>query len=176
MRRFVAFLFAMLLISPVITSCGSIADGTDGRPGPQGDEGEDGVDGSDGQDGKPGEPGEPGRDGQDATGGKLVIAHTHCELSAQTDPTSDGYPKFELLYEITVFNDESAMASMVEKQYFRAGSQPNVTSNTRFYVKAEPGYNKAMVESTMWKAELSTATQVQFSYKPGNFNRSVACK
>lgn len=170
LKSFVLTLLAFSILS--LTGCGvpDGQDGRDGRPGPQGKDGVDGRDGVDGVDGA------PGRDGQDATGGKLVIAHTHCELSGQTYQTTDGYPKFDLLYEVSVMNDESALVSFVERQFFRAGAQPNVTSNTRFYVKGEPGYDVAAIESTMWKAELKTATSVNFSYKGGSFTKTVECK
>jgi hypothetical protein len=176
MKNITVFIMSAFIIAMLGVSCGTAGDGVDGRPGPQGENGQDGESGDDGKPGKPGENGRPGRDGTDTSGGKIVIAHTVCEFSGQTETTADGFPKYELLYEVTVMNDESAMATFVEKHFYRAGSQPNVTSHTRFYVKTDAGYNKAMVETTLWKAELKTAAEVAFAYKPGTFTRAVACK
>lgn len=150
----------------LMISCGVQEKPIEVRPGPQGE---------DGADGKPGEPGEPGKPA-DPSDANLVLSHAVCATSAQTSPTSDGYPKFELSYEITVFSDETAWVSLVEKHYFRAGSNPNVESNALFYVKDHPNYNTAPIESTMWEAKLKNNVEVTFSYKPGSFSRSVTCK
>ncbi len=160
MRKFlIAFLTSLTLVA-----CG-IPSATDGKRGPQG---EDGV-------GIPGSPGAPGKDAPSVSS-KLVVAHSHCEvLGVQTEGSGD-YPKYDLVYEVTVLSDESAFVSFVEKHQYRAGSVPNVTSNAAFYMKSEAGYNAAMVESTMWKAEMASAGQAKFSFKPSSLVKTSACK
>lgn len=191
MRSFLALFVALFLVSCGVKSGTDGRDGTPGTIGPQGPSGDDAEspkceivekDGKqylrcENQDGSIAEVEiKPGRDGQDATGGKIVISTINCALSAQTDPTSSGYPKYDLNYQLVVMSDETAMASLTEKQHFRAGANPNFTSNAMVYVKGQAGYNLATVESTMWKAEVSAPKQVKFTYKAGSFSRVASCQ
>lgn len=144
-----------LILGLTLLSCGSFKDG---GLGPQGDDGK---------------PGDPGKDGAAA---QIVVQSKKCVLSTQVDPSGAAYPKFDLEYRISILNDQSALVSLTEKHYYRANANPNVASNALFYVKGQDGYDKAGVETTLWKAELSSSSMLVLSYKPSAFSKSVSCQ
>lgn len=163
MKHLVCALFALLALS-----CGKAENGKDG----------DTVVGPVGPSGPEGTPGEPGKPAEPTTPGsvKLVVSHVHCDLSTQVESTASGYPKFELSYQKTVLNDESALVVLGVKKFFSEAASPNIESVASFFVKGEAAYNLASAETTLWKAELSSQNQVKFSYKPSALAKTASCK
>lgn len=166
------FLLVSLLLS---LGCGKPQDGRDGISGPQGPQGEDGKDGEDGKTPQP-IPGPAGPAGPQGPSGAVVVATTSCALTAQMDPANP-FPKYELAYEVVTLGDQTALVSLKEKHYFRASVEPAISSNSMIYAKSSPGYNAAMVESTLWTAKLKTAKTAEFVYKPDIANpKQVSCQ
>jgi len=179
-------LFAFLALA--FLGCGTPSgdDGRDGLPGPQGTDGKPGT-GTPGAPGKPGEPGapgapgqpgEPGAPGQPGTPGQpgaIVVATTQCLLSFQVD-SANAFPKFDLVYDLTILNDSTALVALKEKHFFRAGAEPNITSNSAVYAKSSAGYNAALVESTLWSVTLKTAKAADFKHKPSGQVKNVVCQ